>query len=236
MGRLLLISSLNEISSAIRKELDTEFDEIIEIQPNEEELVIAKGSYHSYDFNKASDFESWFVKEVDFQSGFDGVVFSLGKGGVRPLKLNKPDFVENMFQQNVFSFIEVMRVLSKKRALNTGASIVAISSVSGIKGLKSKVVYSASKSALEGAVRSCAAELGDKKIRVNAILKGWVTSDMNLDFIQNNMSLSENEDLKKQFLGPIEPQEVADLVAYLLSDKAKSITGTSILLDGGYCL
>jgi len=59
---------------------------------------------------------------------------------------------------------------------------------------------------------------------------------MNLDFIKDNRSLNDDNDLKKQLLGPIEPQELANLVVFLLSDQVKTITGTSIVLDGGYSL
>lgn len=169
-------------------------------------------------------------------SPFDGLVFAGGIGGVRPIKLNQPNFVMDMFSANVFSFMEIVRQASKKGFLKDGSSIVALSSVSSIKGLKSKSAYSASKAALEGAVRSFAAELAVRKIRVNVIQKGWVSSDMNLDFIKDNVQLSEEDDFKKQVLGAIEPDEIADLVSFLLGDNVKRITGTSILIDGGYTL
>lgn len=167
---------------------------------------------------------------------FDGFVFATGKGGVRPLRLTKPDFLHNMMRANLYSFIELSRLLLKRGVMNKKSSIVALSSVSSTKGLKSKVAYCASKAALDGAVRSMAAELSDKKIRVNSIQKGWVSSDMETDFIQNSMYLSENSDFSKQLLGAVEPEEIADTIVFLLSDAAKSITGTSIVLDGGYSL
>lgn len=166
----------------------------------------------------------------------DGIVYAGGMGGVRPLKLNSPDFVSQMFHQNVFTFFEIIRIMTKKRLINEGASIVALSSVSSIKGLKSKSVYSSSKAALDAAVRGMAAELADKKIRVNSIQKGWVSSDMNLDFIQSNMAVAENNDFEKQVLGAIDPKEIANLVVFLLSDQVKTLTGTNVLLDGGYTL
>jgi NAD(P)-dependent dehydrogenase (short-subunit alcohol dehydrogenase family) len=167
---------------------------------------------------------------------WDGVVYAGGKGGVRPVKLNSPEFVSDMFHANVFTFFEWIRILIKKRSLNEAASIVALSSVSSIKGLKSKSVYSASKAALDAAVRGMAAELADRKIRVNSIQKGWVSSDMNLDFIQSNMAINKDNDFERQLLGAIEPDEVANLVTFLLSDQVKTLTGTNLLLDGGYTL
>jgi NAD(P)-dependent dehydrogenase (short-subunit alcohol dehydrogenase family) len=81
-----------------------------------------------------------------------------------------------------------------------------------------------------------AAELSDRRIRVNSILKGWVLSDMKKDFIRSNMDLNEKNDFQKQLLGIIDPVEVANTVAFLLSDAVKTITGTSVLLDGGYTM
>jgi len=184
-----------------------------------------------YDFTLFSVFVNDHLKHP-----FDGIVYAGGKGGVRPLKMNSPEFVHSMFHENVFTFFELVRLLLKKRLINKGASIVSMSSVSSIKGLKSKTVYSASKAALDAAVRGMAAELADKKIRVNSIQKGWVSSDMNLDFVQSNMALNRENDLDKQLLGPIEPIELANLTAFLLSDLGKAITGTAILIDGGYTL
>ncbi len=177
------------------------------------------------------------IKQVSISFGaFDGLVFCAGKGGVRPLQLTKNNFVHDMMNANLYTFIEIVRCLTKKGSFNNGGSIVAISSVSSIKGLKSKISYSASKAALDAAVRGMAAELSDKKIRVNSILKGWVTSDMKLDFIQDNMELNKNEDFAKQILGVIEPIEIANTVCFLLSDATKTITGVSMLHDGGYSI
>jgi NAD(P)-dependent dehydrogenase (short-subunit alcohol dehydrogenase family) len=187
--------------------------------------------HNFYDFKLQEDI--WTKISVNT---WDGVVFAGGKGGVRPVKLNSMEFVQDMFHANVFTFFEWIRLLVKKRNLKESASIVALSSVSSVKGLKSKSVYSASKAALDAAVRGMAAELCDKKIRVNSIQKGWVSSDMSLDFIQSNMLINKDNDFEKQLLGAIEPEEVANLAIFLLSDQVKSLTGTNILLDGGYTL
>ena len=193
-------------------------------------------NYFVKDYYLTEKIEDIFKTELENQKGFDGFVFGGGIGGVRPIKLNKIDFVKKMFNANVFSFMELMRHVVKRGFLNDGASIIGLSSVSSVKGLRSKEVYSASKAALEAAIRACATELSDRHIRVNSIQKGWVTSDMNLDFIKDNRSLNDDSDFKKQLLGPIEPQELANLVVFLLSDQVKTITGTSIVLDGGYSL
>lgn len=183
-----------------------------------------------------SGIEGWVKEQVKTYGTFFGMVYCAGIGGVRPVSLTTTSFVGEMMHANFFTFLEFVRVLSKRGNLESGGSIVAISSVSSIRGLKSKTAYAASKAALDAAVRCLASELADKKIRVNSILKGWVSSDMKSDFIQNNMHLNKDNDFGKQLLGIIEPEELAEAVSFLMSDGAKSITGTALLIDGGYSL
>lgn len=167
---------------------------------------------------------------------FDGFVYCSGIGGARPLSFTSVEFNQLIMNANYFTFLEFVRCLSKKKKLLNGGSIIAISSVASIKGLKSKIAYASSKAALDAAVRNLAAELSEKKIRVNSIQKGWVSSDIQNDFIQNNQSISSDDDSKRQLLGVIDPEEIANTTIFLLSNAAPSLTGTAIILDGGYTL
>jgi len=180
--------------------------------------------------------ENKLQKLYNQNGAFDGFVYCVGIGGVRPLSFTSYQFNQEMMNANYFTFLEFVRCLSKRKKLSKGGSIVAISSVASIKGLKSKIAYSASKAALDASVRNLAAELSEKKIRVNSIQKGWVSSDMQRDFIQNNQYISQDDDFKRQLLGVIEPEEIANTTIFLLSDAAPSLTGTSIIIDGGYTL
>lgn len=238
--KILFFGTNNDISKAILESLIQQNAKVIFVSQSKipDFKIINQTSENHFFLNYYSieTISDFFLNQLKDEKGFDGFVFGGGIGGVRPIKLTKTDFVQDMFDANVFSFLEIMRHIVKKGFMNDGASIIGLSSVSSSKGLKSKVVYSASKAALDAAIRGAAAELSDRKIRVNAIQKGWVTSDMNLDFIKDNRSLNDDSDFKKQLLGAIEPQELANLVSFLLSDQVKTITGTSILLDGGYTL
>ena len=238
--KILFFGTDNQISLSIIENLVKQKANIFFISQNEilntDILIKISNNYFFKDYYSIDKIEDIFKSELNNEKHFDGVVFSGGIGGSRPIKLNKIDFVKSMFEANVFSFIEIMRHVVKRDFLNDGASILGLSSISSFKGLKSKEVYSASKAALEASIRSCAAELSHRHIRVNSIQKGWVLSDMDLEFIKDNRSLNNDNDLNKQLLGPIEPQELANLVVFLLSDQVKTITGTSILLDGGYTL
>ena len=185
--------------------------------------------------NRGAELEP-ILKTLSKKLQFSGIVYAEGIGGVRPAKLNNINFIQEMFTANVFQFLELIRYCLKQKRIKCGASILAVSSVSSIKGLKSKSVYSASKAALDAAVRGIAAELAPQGIRVNSIQKGWVDADMSLDFIESNMKISSGSDFGKQVLGAISVEEIASLVEFILSNKIRTITGTNLLIDGGYTL
>jgi NAD(P)-dependent dehydrogenase (short-subunit alcohol dehydrogenase family) len=193
-------------------------------------------TFYSFDFYQTQLIES--ELKMIFLPGqkLNGFVYCAGIGGVRPLALTNTSFVSEMMNANFYVFLEFARLLSKKTRLEIGGSIVAISSVSSIKGLKSKIAYSASKAALDAAIRGMAAELADRKIRVNSIRKGWVEADLKHDFIQDNIALSSQDDHARQLLGTIGTADLAKLVCFLLSDDSRFISGTNVLLDGAYTI
>lgn len=166
---------------------------------------------------------------------FDGVVFALSEGNLRPLSMTKPSNTESLFNVNCASFIELVRVLQKKKKLNVGSSIVAYSSVSSLLGLKTKLAYGVSKAALNAAIVNLAVELAVKQIRVNGILKGALTIDINHEHVKNMFSVG-NDTAANSDLGMSTPEELAKLSIFLLSDAVKTMTGSLIKLDGGYSL
>lgn len=206
--------------------------DLMNILSNQEQQNL---TIHYIDFYQTENIEP-LVKNLIINQKFNGLVYAAGIGGVRPLGLTTTAFLHDMMNANVYAFVEWVRCVCKKNRFESGGSVVAISSVSSTKGLKSKIAYSASKAALDAAIRGMAVELADRLIRVNSIQKGWVRADMQHSFIQDNMALNENSDLSKQILGVIENEDLAKSVLFLLSDDSKFMTGTNMVLDGGYTL
>lgn len=119
-------------------------------------------------------------------------------------------------------------MLDKKKGV-----ILTVSSVWGVHGASCEAAYSSSKAALIGLSRALAKELGPSNIRVNCIAPGVIDTDMMSGFTEADKSeLSEKTPLCR--LG--QPEDVAELAAFLVSDKAKFITGQVIEVDGGFCL
>lgn len=105
--------------------------------------------------------------------------------------------------------------------------IINVSSVSGVVGNRGQVNYSAAKAGLIGATKALSRELAKRHITVNAVAPGLIETDM-LREVPRDQALAQ---IPMRRLG--EPREVADLVAFLASDKAAYITGQVIRIDGG---
>jgi len=237
---ILVVGPDNGINNSIVHHLIENGDRIFWLkvetknQGNASDQSITSEGLQTIDLKKEMSLKEGLVGFGD--TTFYGVLFANGIGGVRPAKLNNEDFVMEMLRANTISFTELVALLLKKRKIESGGSIIALSSVSSFRGLKSKTAYSASKAALDAVVRGLALELAPKRIRVNSIRKGWVTSDMSLDFLESNRAIGEKDDMEQQVLGAIQPQEIAVTVEYLLDSRMKSVTGTHLLVDGGYSI
>ena len=110
--------------------------------------------------------------------------------------------------------------------------IVNISSVWSVVSRAGRISYSMSKAALNGMTRSLAVELSPYNILVNAVAPGYVLTDLTC---QNN-SETELETIRKTI--PLqrlaEPQEIADIVAFLCSERNTYLTGQTLVVDGGF--
>lgn len=177
------------------------------------------------------------IKDISRNNGiFNGLVYGVVHSDFRPLQFVKPALIDSLMHDNFGVFIEVMRVLKKVRGLEDRASVVAMSSISSIRAMKAKMAFCSAKAALDAAIRCLAVELGDKGIRLNSVQKGGVDADLDKGHIQDVVFINDNATEKKQILGLTKAEEVANVVAFLLSDAATTITGTSIIIDGGYTL
>ena len=124
-------------------------------------------------------------------------------------------------------FYNVTRMLVMPMVQRRFGRIINISSISGSVGNYGQVNYSAAKAGIIGATRSLAKELAKRKITVNAVAPGLVDTDM-ISALPIDKLLQQ---IPMRRLGT--PQEVADLVAFLASDRAGYITGQTIGIDGG---
>jgi 3-oxoacyl-[acyl-carrier protein] reductase len=133
----------------------------------------------------------------------------------------------DVINTNLNSFFYVTRFLVKNMLINKYGRIVNIVSLSGQKGLPGQVNYSAAKAALIGATKALAQEIGKKNVTVNAVAPGFIRTDMTKDM--NEADLKNLIPLNRFGL----PEEVAEVVCFLASEKASYITGEVISVNGG---
>ena len=179
------------------------------------------------------DSAEYLVKEVVARGGkLDGVVHCAGITIDAPLKMAKPEKAKQVIEISYIGFLSLLRMAGNKKYGNDGASIVGISSVAALHGSKSQGIYSASKAAIMGLTAPAAKELAGRKIRVNNVVFGMVKTDMYEGFLReggdNGVLLTD------QYLGVLEPEDAANGICFLLSDAARMITGTSMVIDGGF--
>ena len=144
--------------------------------------------------------------------------------------------VERILGINTVAPIRLTQILLQNKRFNKEAAIVYTSSMAGVfNGAIGNGLYGASKSALVGFVKSLALELAPRKIRVNTVNPGITQTN-----IYNNTTITPEqleEEMKRYPLGRYgRPDEIASAIVYLLSDATKWMTGTNLLIDGGFSL
>ncbi|MBQ0269543.1 SDR family NAD(P)-dependent oxidoreductase [Providencia huaxiensis] len=171
---------------------------------------------------------------VQLVGPLDGVVHCAGIQKTLPLQALKEEQFDEIFSTNVKSAQFITKELRRKGSYNEGCSLVYLSSVAGVCGEPAITTYSASKSALMGLAKSAAIELARNKIRVNCIAPGHVQTEMSNNFAKQLTQQQLINIHEKHPLGLGKAEDVAYAAAYLVSDLAKWVTGTTLFVDGGY--
>lgn len=164
-----------------------------------------------------------------------GLCHSAGIAETLPLNLFNSNAFHSMLDINVTSGIELCKTIGRRTIIEeNGGAFLFISSVDALIGKPGQLAYSATKGAINSAIRSLAIELARKKIRVNALSPGIVRTPMTVKAFRR-LTKEQVKKLEASFpLGFGQPEDVARAAVFLLAPQNSWITGTNLIVDGGY--
>lgn len=166
----------------------------------------------------------------------NGIVLNAGVSAPFPIKYLTNKKIEQTFSINFNATVLLMATLLRKKAIKNEASIVFVSSISANFPSKGGAMYGSSKAAIENFSKVLALELSHQKIRSNCVAPGMVKTKI-YDNVENVISKEAMDKHIAQYpLGVGFPEDVANSIIFLLSPASRWITGSSIIIDGGYAL
>jgi len=182
--------------------------------------------------NAPKEIEAMFHDLGDVQLDF--LINNAGVWKNTPLESTPIELVDEIIDTNLKGPFWVTQCALQ--LLKDGGRIVNISSVAGRTGVAGgRSLYGAAKAAMDSFTRNWAAELAPRKILVNAVAPGYVTTDMTAGHFSDRAILERA--VARHPLGRLgTPEDIADVVAFLCSDQARFITGQSINVSGGFVI
>lgn len=218
LGASVVITARNEERlSAVLATLDTSLGQI-------HQMVVA-------DMTTQEGLE----KLVEALPAVDGVSDNAGAtNGNKPIKFLKDKELDDIFNANTIAHVQLAKTLFKKKLLNRNGSYVFTASIGGnTSHVTGQSVYGMSKSAINAFMQYCAVEFSSRGVRCNSVCPGMIKTPLiNVDTLtEEDMAKDADKYLLKRYG---EPEEVARVHAFLLSDASSYVTGTSIIVDGGY--
>lgn len=194
-----------------------------------QESLSGKSYIFVCDLQNLSDIENIFGFCAEQGLKLNGMVHCAGVNRDIPIKYNDIQLMQETMTVNYMAFVELGKYFVKKKYSEDGASIVAISSSAASLMPPGMCTYASSKTALETAVKIMSKEFVKRKIRVNAVAPSFVDTEMTEEAPFVNADKIETS----QSFGLIDPQYISYLIEYLLSEKAKYITGATIPVYAG---
>jgi 3-oxoacyl-[acyl-carrier protein] reductase len=185
------------------------------------------------DVTDVAQVKDFFARISTEQGKLDGLVTAAGTIVRVPLAFTKPEQFSEQFNVHVMGTNNCVSVAVKQMMAKRYGRIVAVSSVASLRGYGNRGAYAAAKSAVNALVKTYAREFGATGVTANAVLPGFTDTDMVADIT--------GEKREKACAGiPVgrfaKPEEIANVIVFLLSEKASYVNGALIQVDGGLAM
>lgn len=216
-------SSIIGLDTTIREEMKS----ISSVYP--EKLFL-----HEVDLMNAESLSDLVKSLVAEHGPIGGFVHCAGFDKMAPLHLNKIEDIENLWRLHALVPMVMIGAISRKKNHGENASIVLITSQSVHEGAMGHTAYAAAKGAVEGFLAPAAAELMEKRIRINEVCFAPVKTPMAASWMDKLDEDSMRRLLESYPLGLGEVEDAANLICFLLSENARWINGQIVIADGGH--
>jgi NAD(P)-dependent dehydrogenase (short-subunit alcohol dehydrogenase family) len=163
-----------------------------------------------------------------------GFCHCAGRIFIRPLNSTKSSQIHDQLSLNLTSGLEIAKLISNRTLADPeGGSMVFLSSICADSGTPGQIAYSASKGAVNAAVRAMAIELAPRNIKVNSVSPGMILNEMTQT--KSGLSAEQIANIRQQYPLPQgDEQDVARAVAFLLAPENLWISGIDLKVDGGF--
>lgn len=202
---------------------------------NDTQAKLSNISYtEQWDLEQIHRTEEWFDLVVQKTGPLHGIAHCAGIQVIGPTRIMSISETEKLLNINVTSGLVLAKCFRKKSNHVPKASLVFVASVMGCVGAEFRSAYCASKGAVITMTKALALELVRDNVRVNCVSPGFVKTPMitNTQKVVGDEAMANIEKLHP--LGFGEPKDVAQSIVFLLSSASQWITGTNLVVDGGY--
>ena len=187
-----------------------------------------------FDLSCLSEIGAWIKRLAGEEGPLDGMVHCAGVHAMVPLAVMGEQKIEHVLRANVSTSILLARAFRQRGCYRPGGSLVFLSSVAGFAGAPGMAVYAASKAAVAGLTKTLAMELASEQIRVNCVVPGFVRTEMT-ERLRAALTAQQYHAIEAEHpLGIGSPRDVAYGIAFLLAETGRWITGSDLVIDGGY--
>lgn len=203
-----------------------------------ETAALLEGQRHRvapFDLDNFDQIDGWLKELVRENGPFQGLVHAAGSQSMAPVTRLMSKQVRAQLTTNLESALALAKSFGAPEVCpGPGGSLVFLSSVLATVGSRGRTLYAATKGAIEGLVPSLALELAPRKVRVNGVAPSFVRTPMMAE-IERFWSEAQRAEVERSHpLGIGQPDDIAQVCAFLLSPAANWVTGTILVADGGF--